>query len=42
MKKQTTNSIENQPVLPNGGQKLDPFAAPKIKKDNIVLDNSKK
>lgn len=42
MAKMATNSSENQPVLSNGGPKLDPFAAPKIKKDNIVLDNSKK
>lgn len=42
MAKMATNAGENQSVLPNGGPKLEPFAAPKIKKDNIVLDNSKK
>lgn len=42
MAKMATNAGENQSVLPNGGPKHEPFAAPKIKKDNIVLDNSKK
>lgn len=42
MAKMATNAGENQSVLPNGGPKLEPFAAPKIKKDNIVLDNTKK
>jgi len=42
MAKLTVNTSDNQPILPNGGPKIDPFAAPKIKKDNIVLDNTKK
>jgi hypothetical protein len=40
--KMSVNTSENQPVLPNNGPKIDAFTAPKIKKDNIVLDNTKK
>ncbi len=42
MAKMSVNNTEEKTMIPNNNPKIEPFAAPKIKKDNLVLDNSKK
>ncbi|MBW4258567.1 hypothetical protein KTG15_12855 [Methanobacterium sp. YSL] len=42
MTKLTVNSYDEKPLLNNVNPKLDAFVAPKVKKDNNILDNIKK